>query len=427
MKNFRGISGIILPAMGCLCAFIVLTSYTVHNMLDSTFDKTRRSFHLNNGFMGRRPLGGNPYRTSSSRILYEQEHQLRPSDVQSRVENLRQVRTIHVAGSNILEYDIHRCPPEIPHNYPISWNIVEVLTHWNPDDTTVPPTIHQGLCSIDWNDPEQQKIAEIYRKSELPFLVHNHPEIWKAAERWSHYDYLHRLVGDNPIRNEHSHNNHMMYWKLRGRNRRFTEKGWTPPTEFVDISFKEWYEKALALEDPSVDVAHTEHYYFRLNGIWGDINDYLYDELPFFNPRHQSEVFMVDPEDARGINCRFGSRGIIAETHYDESRNFILILGGQKRYILAHPNQCRNLELYPLGHPSARHSRIHWSDPVSWQNDGDHFHKAQVNEVVLQTGDGLYLPTYWFHFIVSLNLNYQCNARSGITEENHQLISSCGF
>jgi hypothetical protein len=326
-----------------------------------------------------------------------------------------------------MEYDVHYCPNEIPQNYPMAWNIIDVLTHWNPDDTNVPRTIYQGLCTIDWNDPEQRKVAIHYRKSEKPFLVHNHPEIWQTAERWSHYDYLHSLVGDKLFRNEHSQNNHMMYWKLRAKNRWVEENGWTPPTDNVDVAFDDWYKKALALEDPSVDVAHAEHYYLRLNGLLGESNDFLFDELPFFKPQHQSELFMVDPRNARGINCRFGSRGVIAETHYDQSRNFILVLGGQKRYILAHPDQCRNLELYPMGHPSARHSRINWSDPVSWERDGERFRTAQVNEVVLQAGDGLYLPTFWFHFIVSLNLNYQCNARSGVTNENQDLISRCGF
>jgi ribosomal protein L16 Arg81 hydroxylase len=57
----------------------------------------------------------------------------------------------------------------------------------------------------------------------------------------------------------------------------------------------------------------------------------------------------------------------------------------------------------------------------------EYFRNAQVNEVVLEAGDGLYLPTFWFHFIVSLNMNYQCNARSGITYENRKYIRQCGF
>jgi len=178
-------------------------------------------------------------------------------------------------------------------------------------------------------------------------------------------------------------------------------------------------------------VADTEHYYLRLNGAWEDSNAFLFDELPFFRPDTQNDVFMVDPTDARGINCRLGSRGTIAETHYDMSRNFILILHGQKRYVLGHPDQCTNMELYPKGHPSARHSRINWSDPESWVNANDdgngNFQHAFVNEVVLEAGDGLYLPTFWLHFIVSLSLNYQCNARSGITFGYQKHISACGF
>lgn len=173
------------------------------------------------------------------------------------------------------------------------------------------------------------------------------------------------------------------------------------------------------------DPIHTEHWYFRLNADYQskERNRWVYKDLPFFIP--EGNFFMVDPEDYRGVNCRLGAKGIIAHAHYDNSRNFILLLKGQKRYILADPNQCENMELYPREHPSARHSSVNWSDPDAWQQGN--FPKAQVNEVVLQAGDIMYLPTAWFHYIVSLNMNYQCNARSGVTHENEDAIKKCGF
>jgi ribosomal protein L16 Arg81 hydroxylase len=134
---------------------------------------------------------------------------------------------------------------------------------------------------------------------------------------------------------------------------------------------------------------------------------------------------MVDPHQQRGINCRFGMKGVIAELHYDQSRNFIVVMNGQRRYILAHPKECAHLYLYPLHHPSGRHSAVDWIAPNLTQFPN--FHRARVNELVLQAGDALYLPTYWFHFIVSLNLNYQCNARSGMTHEHDAYIQHCGF
>jgi hypothetical protein len=64
----------------------------------------------------------------------------------------------------------------------------------------------------------------------------------------------------------------------------------------------------------------------------------------------------------------FSLLGVIAENHFDGSRNSIVVLKGARRYILSHPSQCRNLALYPKGHPSARHSAV-----VRLRNDGLEF------------------------------------------------------
>ena len=103
----------------------------------------------------------------------------------------------------------------------------------------------------------------------------------------------------------------------------------------------------------------------------------------------------------------------------------IALLGGERRYILSHPKECKLLALYPKGHPSGRHSAVDWSDP-----DIDQFPQfadAKANEIVLQAGDVLYLPTYWFHYIISLEMNFQCNTRSGISSEYRRFIKDCGF
>jgi ribosomal protein L16 Arg81 hydroxylase len=155
---------------------------------------------------------------------------------------------------------------------------------------------------------------------------------------------------------------------------------------------------------------------------------YLYEELPFFDPTLGESLTMVTPTSHRGINCRFGMKGVIAESHFDSHNNFVAILGGQRRYILAHPDQCEGMELYPVEHPSGRHSRIDWSKAYYlWRDSERPFRHAQVNEVVLQAGDLMYLPTFWFHFIVTLNINYQCNSRSGESYKYASLIDKCGF
>ena len=136
-------------------------------------------------------------------------------------------------------------------------------------------------------------------------------------------------------------------------------------------------------------------------------------------------MYLVDPSRQKGIHCRFGMQGVTIANHYDNSRNAIVVLGGERRYVLSHPKHCPNLALYHRGHPSARHSEVDWSNP-DLEAFPD-FAKAKSNEIVLQAGDVLYLPTNWFHYIVSLGLNFQCNTRSGTDRASMDSMRHCGF
>lgn len=178
----------------------------------------------------------------------------------------------------------------------------------------------------------------------------------------------------------------------------------------------------------------------------------------FTSQSRQEILYLVEPEKQRGIHCRFGMPGMIAVNHYDASRNMIAVLGGSRRYIVSRPEQCPNLGLYPEGHPSSRHSKVDWTTAFEdYQNLANHdndngeesksyssesitpswinyrkslsrlANNATSTEVVLQAGDVLYLPTYWFHYIISLTTNMQCNTRSGHDGRNDQIMADCGF
>jgi ribosomal protein L16 Arg81 hydroxylase len=114
--------------------------------------------------------------------------------------------------------------------------------------------------------------------------------------------------------------------------------------------------------------------------------------LPFFQPK-EGQLYLGDPSEQKGIHCRFGMKGVIAENHFDASRNAIVVLGGRRRYILSHPNQCENLALLPREHESARHSQVDYTNPDLEQFP--EFGDAMGNEVVMEAGQVLYLPTHW--------------------------------
>lgn len=387
-----------------------------------------------------------------------------------------------------LGYDIYNCPSSPPPGYPKQWKTTEVLRNWNPKDvTTLLPArrdVYQGLCVFDYQT--QYRTALNYRKAEKPFVIRNDPKVTSVANRWEDdTEYLHRVFGDaEHFRTERSPERLFVWYRLRGRHPNTPEGYVRPSNDETDMTYGEWLERALekdgrALGDEDMlaksnvlkerrlslmtgkrvseeDDHHDDplggdderggrktedteeskrkkYFYFRLNADLKSAREaspskFIYDELSFFDPRKRrdSEFYIVDPNQERGINCRFGMRGVTAAAHFDMSRNMIAVFGGERRYILSSPSQCKHMALYPKGHPSVRHSSLDWSDPAEWDEHPE-FKKGTINEVVLHAGDVLYLPTNWFHYIVNLSLNYQCNARSGTTHETAHLIEDCGF
>lgn len=331
-----------------------------------------------------------------------------------------------------MPYDIHNCPHDPPSNYPYAWNVKDVLDNWAPDDPTPRERIYQGLCVFDY-ETEKEKALN-YREVELPFVVRGDPAVLRTAERWTQKEYMQKMLGNTRYRTEYSENNHFMYWahpRKKDKENNKVPEDWEPPTEMLRMRYAEWLEHANITDDSQLG-PDMEHWYFRLIGCGAmgkdcdkGSSEYLFDELAFFQPREDNELYMVDPNKQKGIHCRFGMKGVIAENHFDGSRNMIALLSGERRYILSHPDQCENLCLLPRGHPSARHSAVDWSD-VDWDKFPK-FKDAEVNEVVMQAGDVLYLPTNWFHYIISLELNFQCNTRSGISREYMDAIHQCGF
>jgi hypothetical protein len=357
--------------------------------------------------------------TSLPRAAFEKDHS--PSDLdrmRASVQALRQKSP--PATQTNMTYDILNCPDQPPSGYPQAWSAMSVLTEWNPDNTDIPDTIYQGLCVFDWTKTQDRQKVHTYRQAEQPFVLQNHPDVLRVAERWNSPNYLEEMLGQGPQRTDHATTNHLMFSRVIKGDK--LPDNWKPPIDIVALSYSTWLQKAQELEHAE-DQASKEHWYLRKNTVCkaNGVPDVLCDELPFFNP--VENLFIVSPSEYRGINCRWGMKGSIAPTHYDNSRNWLMLFGGQRRYVLAHPSQCKNLELYPGGHPSARHASQDWSKPVGTKE----FLSARLNEVVLDAGDALYLPTAWFHFIVSLNINYQCNTRSGQTRENAHFIEECGF
>ncbi|KAL3920961.1 MAG: hypothetical protein SGILL_003001 [Bacillariaceae sp.] len=374
---------------------------------------------------------------NSYESFFPTNHRRRSLDVVKDIQEY-QLDTYPVPG-----YDIYNCPDAPPVGYPMQWNLLnDILAQWPADDAEPPASskIFQGLCVFDYEKDYEKAIR--YRNEELPFIVKNDPAVAQTVERWNTPYYLEALLGDQKQGAEYSENSDFLYWTTMNTQH---DADWKAPTQHLEMTYSEWLEKA-DLHDDAMLQPGMPHYYFKVVGCaagsqssshtpqmpcsvlsGGEHVPYLTDELPFYT-QTRSSLYIKDTVEGmqtKAINCRFGMKGVKATNHFDGERNFITVFKGTRRMILAHPNQCSKLALFPFGHPSARHSKVDWSHPDL--TEFPEFEQATANEVVLEAGDSLFLPSLWHHFIVSMSLNIQCNTRSGMDLKYVKDIDACGW
>eukprot|EP00546_Thalassionema_frauenfeldii_P014077 CAMPEP_0178930334 /NCGR_PEP_ID=MMETSP0786-20121207/21162_1 /TAXON_ID=186022 /ORGANISM="Thalassionema frauenfeldii, Strain CCMP 1798" /LENGTH=432 /DNA_ID=CAMNT_0020606819 /DNA_START=41 /DNA_END=1336 /DNA_ORIENTATION=- len=369
-------------------------------------------------------------------LLPSKQQQAQPTTTLPQVPVRTELERLHHVEQNIVKdrnkyipignddddtYDIFHCPWQPPLNYPRDYPVMDVLNNWPIDDVTEHSSrqVHQGVCVFDFGLTIGNLTARItlehqiraYQRAEVPFVIRNDNAVLQTVERWNHENYMFDLLQGKTFRGERSPTNHMMYWNV---NRKWTKvpPNFQRPTQMHPYTYAEWHK--IASQPRTKD---EEHAYIRMDacekgqmcdssyrrtGLSGkfkdvviDNADFWLDEMPFFNPNYPSEsdLYVIQPKFHKGIQCRFGMAGLIAENHFDSDRNFVGVFGGERRYILGHPQNCPNMYLYEMHHPMERHSQIDWSTPDLEKYPN--FSQTQVNEVVLQAGDILYLPTQW--------------------------------
>ncbi|CAN0114249.1 unnamed protein product [Pylaiella littoralis] len=303
-----------------------------------------------------------------------------------------------------------------PEGYPSFGKLGDLLTAWSPNQPEVPEGgVIEKLRVLNYSDPEQFEMAVTLRDCEVPFKIVGVPEAEAASKKWTD-EYLERSMGPCPGCNVmKSESNRFMFWHKRANAEGSTWKAPTSPERMPYMSWRRWADTAESTKIGPEDV----HYYLTTAGIPRDAKTppmtgmFVADDLPFFSTK-KDNFFIPDVYHQKGIQCRFGARGIIAESHFDHGKNFVLMLRGRKRYLLNPPRACPFLKIIAdRAHPSFRHSEVDWSDESDWPEG---FADAPALETVLETGEMLYIPSFWYHYIVSEGFNVQCNARSGLSQ-----------
>ncbi|GMF17434.1 unnamed protein product [Phytophthora fragariaefolia] len=269
----------------------------------------------------------------------------------------------------------------------------------------------------------------MFREMEVPFVTYGVPELTAATKLWTD-EYLTEKLSPTALYKVHvAKDTHFMYYQKHKQ-----VAGQKDPYESRWMTYPQFVKAVNDVKLPEELGEPHEYYYFMLKkNDFSKRAGFIYDDLRFLSavqPKHDpryGDLYIRDVSIAKehGMRCRLGMRGIIAEGHIDGGFNHISMIRGTKRYVISPPSSCKCLGLMTTGQ-SARHTSFNWSDtnvlPEAARN-------CPAAEVALTAGEVLYLPSFWYHHIISLDTSIQCNLRSGdaVRDDMKQLLAECGF
>mmetsp|Transcript_30116 Transcript_30116/g.40201 ORF Transcript_30116/g.40201 Transcript_30116/m.40201 type:complete len:552 (+) Transcript_30116:117-1772(+) len=334
-------------------------------------------------------------------------------------------------------------------NYPPLEPLGDLLQRWPQDELDTPPTpFVEQLLHFDYQNSEEMKIAVLFRNAELPFKIYNIPEVDLATKKWTD-DYVGKEFHDpgsgnndlfHPMKalaDGHADESLDNFFSFYKPDLWSVPKMGPPPSISNDWSYSKWASHARYAD--KVKLPHNQRHFYWQAGVPREERlqsekywTFISRDLPSFSSK-DATFFGFNPKEQKGIQCRFGERGVTAATHYDAGRNMVVMIKGAKRYILSPPIACPKLGIVTKKHhPAWRHSLLNFghmnfldddvngksmpSEERAWLEIAK---EAPSIDTVLKAGEVLYIPSHWFHYITSLQKSAQCNTRSGRHKEGN--------
>jgi hypothetical protein len=345
---------------------------------------------------------------------------------------------------NFVDYTKHKYeypeklmePPSKLGEYPKLLPFKDIMGIWPQDELDNPPsTIKEELIHFDYTNPDDLKAAEKFRDAKLPFKLINVPEVVAAGQKWTDEYVAANFDGGYDTNGppadgkaDESPDNFFAFfippfWSV--------PKMGIPPVRKNDWTYSKWSQHALYAD--LVGLSPNQPHFYWQAGVdkkerYKDRDQWTFisRDLPSFSSPTET-FFVFEPESQKGIQCRFGERGVTAATHFDAGRNMVAMITGAKRYILSPPRECSKLGIVNKdGSSIFRHSMLnfghlnHMDDPNMPDEEREWMEtagEAASLSTVLKAGEVLYIPSHWFHYITSIQKSAQCNVRSGVDFE----------
>ncbi|MDZ8066255.1 MAG: cupin-like domain-containing protein [Nostoc sp. DedQUE08] len=156
-------------------------------------------------------------------------------------------------------------------------------------------------------------------------------------------------------------------------------------SDFINIlASKDKFEKFYYLQQQSIPIEFPE--------ILQDIK----------LPKYFDKKLFVDP------TIWIGSGGNISPLHYDAMDNLFTQVSNHKRFLLFDPQQTSSLYPFPATSKIPHMSQINIEKPDL--DKFPNFQKAKYFECIVELGEILFIPAFWWHQVYSLdNSNQELN------------------
>lgn len=195
-----------------------------------------------------------------------------------------------------------------------------------------------GVPVLTW-DPKTPFVRQIIQRNEPVVLRNTVVSTWPALRRWSPA-LLAQRAGPDIFKFHSIKDNNVYLYSQPKPLAKLPELGFQEPSGFSRRNLKEFWAHAATMDnftnarDPSVRKGKNWLYFTGiLDRSEQDVQEFpsLLAEVP-----NIKEAFVAN-EDFYAINIWFGTRGLTAQTHYDEAPNFSTQIYGHKRWILSPP------------------------------------------------------------------------------------------
>jgi Cupin-like domain len=225
--------------------------------------------------------------------------------------------------------------------------------------------------------PTQDAFNKLHQSDYRPVIIEGLLEQWKAYQLWDS-DYLKAVTSEFEVDVQISSD------QIFRTNDRFNGS-------VSRLTMAEFFDKILMRQD--------EYYYYLRSLNLSTIPQLLQDiEIPY----------LIDQSRLTKIGLWISAAKSVTPLHYDCSHNILAQIRGRKRIILFPPKNLSNY--YPYVKPkgavlSQLEHNIRQPDFKKFPK----FKNAQPVEYVLQEGEMIHIPAFWWHDVESLENGISVN------------------